>query len=200
MEAFRAYSLEPIQKSPGGPPLAPLPLCAVLRLHDKPDRLLRPLRRSEATTAELPIVALRLPSETVNALRRLGIERIGQLAAMPSAPLTRRFGAEVRRRLDQALGHAAEPFDALMPPEIIRRRLAFSEPIGAREDLSRVMRRAWVAFAAEGDPNTSGVPLWEASRPADDNHLELGDELRPGAGWRRAQLDFLERFYRSRGS
>ena len=85
--------------------------------------------------------ALRLPVETVDALRRLGVERIGQLAAMPSAPLTRRFGPDVRRRLDQALGHAAEPFDALMPPEIIRRRLAFAEPIGSREALSGVVTR-----------------------------------------------------------
>ena len=72
---------------------------------------------------------------------RLGLERIGQLAAMPNAPLTRRFGPDVRRRLDQALGHAAEPFDALMPPEIIRRRLAFAEPIGSREALSSVVTR-----------------------------------------------------------
>ena len=94
-----------------------------------------------AAIAELPVAALRLPVETVDALRRLGVERIGQLAAMPSAPLTRRFGPDVRRRLDQALGHAAEPFDALMPPEIIRRRLAFAEPIGSREALSGVVTR-----------------------------------------------------------
>ena len=35
----------------------------------------------------------------------------------------------------------AEPFDALMPPEIIRRRLAFAEPIGSREALSDVVTR-----------------------------------------------------------
>jgi para-nitrobenzyl esterase len=68
---------------------------------------------------------------------------------------------------------------------------------GADEDLSRVMRKAWVAFAAEGDPNTGGGPHWDAYRGEQDNHLELGDDVRPGAGWRRAQLDFLERFYRS---
>ena len=94
-----------------------------------------------AAIAELPVAALRLPVETVDALRRLGVERIGQLAAMPNAPLTRRFGPDVRRRLDQALGHAAEPFDALIPPEIIRRRLAFAEPIGSREALSGVVTR-----------------------------------------------------------
>jgi para-nitrobenzyl esterase len=62
-------------------------------------------------------------------------------------------------------------------------------------ELSAVMRKAWVAFAATGDPNTIGVPRWEAYRPADDNHLSFGDEVKPGAAWRRAQLDFLERFY-----
>ncbi|HEX7891092.1 MAG TPA: carboxylesterase family protein [Ramlibacter sp.] len=63
------------------------------------------------------------------------------------------------------------------------------------EALSATMRKAWVAFAASGDPNTSGVPRWEAYRPGDDNHLSLCDTVRPGANWRQAQLDFLERFY-----
>jgi para-nitrobenzyl esterase len=61
--------------------------------------------------------------------------------------------------------------------------------------LSAAMRRAWVSFAASGDPNTAGVPRWEAYRPQEDNHLALGDAPRPGSGWRRAQLDGLERFY-----
>lgn len=61
--------------------------------------------------------------------------------------------------------------------------------------LSRMMRRAWVAFAAQGDPNAAGLPRWDEYRAEDDNHLELGDEVRSGAAWRRAQLDFLERFY-----
>ena len=63
------------------------------------------------------------------------------------------------------------------------------------EALSRTMRRAWVAFAATGDPNTQDGPRWEAYRPADDNHLALADQVGPGAGWRRDALDFLERFY-----
>jgi carboxylesterase type B len=65
----------------------------------------------------------------------------------------------------------------------------------ADETLSRTMRKAWIAFAASGDPNTAGVPRWDAYRPSDDNHLVLGDEVKPGAAWRRSQLDFLERFF-----
>ena len=63
------------------------------------------------------------------------------------------------------------------------------------EELSRTMRRAWVAFAAHADPNGPGLARWDAYRPADDNHLALGDVLQPGAGWRRPQLDFLDRFF-----
>jgi para-nitrobenzyl esterase len=63
------------------------------------------------------------------------------------------------------------------------------------ESLSETMRKAWRAFAATGDPNTEGVPRWDAYRPKDDNHLSLGDTVQAGAGWRRAQLDFLERYY-----
>jgi para-nitrobenzyl esterase len=63
------------------------------------------------------------------------------------------------------------------------------------EELSRTMRKAWLAFAASGDPNTAGAPRWDAYRPADDNHLELGDEVKPGAAWRKPQLDFLDGFF-----
>jgi protein ImuB len=105
--------------------------------------------------AELPAAALRLQPDTVGALSRVGVDRIGQLAAMPSAPLTRRFGADVRRRLDQALGHAAEPFDALMPAEVIRRRLAFAEPIADPADLARVVDR--LSFEICEDLSTRAV-------------------------------------------
>ena len=66
---------------------------------------------------------------------------------------------------------------------------------GTDEALSRIMRTAWLRFAATGDPNGDGVPRWDAYRAPDDNHLELGDTVHPGGHWRSAQLDFLERFY-----
>ncbi len=89
----------------------------------------------------LPVAALRLPAATVDALRRLGIERIGEVLAMPGAPLSRRLGLDLRRRLDQALGLAAEPLVPLVPEEMPRRRLAFAEPVGAPETLARIAAR-----------------------------------------------------------
>ena len=80
--------------------------------------------------ASLPVQALRLPQATVDALHRLGVERIGQLAALARAPMVRRFGTDAALRLDQALGHAFEPIDPLVPREIPTQRAAFAEPIG----------------------------------------------------------------------
>jgi protein ImuB len=88
--------------------------------------------------AGLPLEALRLPRETVEALRAAGFERIGDIVAKPKGPFIRRFGPELVRRLDQALGREPEPIEPLLPAEMPRRRRAFAEPIGAPEVLERV--------------------------------------------------------------
>jgi protein ImuB len=79
--------------------------------------------------AALPVGALRLPAETVERLHRLGVERIGQLAGLPRAPLVRRFGTEIVQRLDQALGRVAEPIRPVLPDEALARRQGFVEPL-----------------------------------------------------------------------
>ncbi len=87
--------------------------------------------------ADLPIAALRLPAELVVALRRLGFDCIGEVAAQPRAPLTLRFGPELGRRLDQAYGRLAEPVTPVLAPDLLQVRRAFAEPIGAPETLAR---------------------------------------------------------------
>ena len=67
----------------------------------------------------------------------LGFTRIGELAAKPRAPLTLRFGPELCRRLDQAMGRLSEPIDPVRPPDLIEVRRVFAEPIGAPETITR---------------------------------------------------------------
>ncbi len=83
----------------------------------------------EARLAGLPHAALRLPEEVRHGLRVLGIETVGQLAAMPRAPLARRFGSALLDRLDAALGRRAEPLEPWVPPGVPQHRLAFAEPL-----------------------------------------------------------------------
>lgn len=85
----------------------------------------------------LPLAALRLELETVTGLRSLGFETIGDLLDQPRAPLALRFGPEVGRRLDQALGHLAELIDPVRSPELVEVRRVFGEPIGAAETIAR---------------------------------------------------------------
>ena len=55
------------------------------------------------------MAALRLPSETTEALARLGLRRVGDLYPLTRASLALRFGLEPCLRLDQALGDRDEP-------------------------------------------------------------------------------------------
>ena len=91
----------------------------------------------ERLLAPLPLSALRLPSTILAGLHSLGFGVIGDLLHQPRAPLTRRFGLELCRRLDQALGHAAEPIDPLRPEDVVEVRRSFAEPIAAAETIAR---------------------------------------------------------------
>ncbi|WP_448662938.1 DUF6504 family protein [Sphingomonas sp. CJ20] len=97
-----------------------------------------PGRQAEAL-ADLPVAALRVEPRAVELLQRLGVERIGALAAMPRAPLTRRFGSALTLRLDQALGALPEPFTPIVPTEQIVVTQRFAEPIATAEAIAHWM-------------------------------------------------------------
>jgi para-nitrobenzyl esterase len=59
--------------------------------------------------------------------------------------------------------------------------------------LSALMMRTWARFATTADPNGPGLPQWPRYDPKNDPYLELGTDIRAGEGFRRAQIDALER-------
>jgi protein ImuB len=84
--------------------------------------------------APLPVEGLRLDTDAVTLLKRLGLKRIGQLADIPRASLKRRFPSReimeaVLTRLDQALWKTGEPARPLTPPPRYSARLIFAEPL-----------------------------------------------------------------------
>jgi protein ImuB len=109
---------------------------AFARYVNRPVLVIPPGKSSEIIL-RLPIEALRLPEDMVANLRRLGFERIGDLTDKPRAPLELRFGPQLHRRLDQAIGMQNEAIDPVRPPELIEARRMFAEPIGAAETLAR---------------------------------------------------------------
>jgi protein ImuB len=91
--------------------------------------------------APLPLPALRLDEEVIAPARRLGLDRIGDLMAMPRAPLERRFGDSLLRRLDQALGRAGEAIEPIVPEQAPSALVRFAEPITSAEAIAEALRR-----------------------------------------------------------
>jgi len=167
--------------------------------------------------ASLPLAALRLPSDMVAALARLGLKSICDILDLPRAPLAARFGAELLRQLDRALGREHEPLTPLRPvaPYVAERN--FHEPIAREEDVlatvERLAARLKSALTARGDGarrlelalfRTDGVVKRIAagtSRPLRDPDAiralfverlaALGDEIDPGFGFDLARLSVL---------
>lgn len=102
----------------------------------RPMTLAPPGGTSEAIAC-LPVAALRLSVDMVANLRVLGFERVADLLAQPRAPLALRFGPELGRRIDQALGQLPEPIDPIRLPELIEVRRTFAEPIASAETIAR---------------------------------------------------------------
>lgn len=105
----------------------------------------------------LPIHCLRLPAEIIHGLRTLGVESVGELSAMPRAPLTLRFGPEVGRRLDQLFGRVAEPIEPLRTPELVAVSRNFQEPIGAAETIAKYVCRLVGELSAKLEERGLGV-------------------------------------------
>lgn len=126
----------------------------------------------EASIAPLPLAALRLDAGAIDGLHRLGVETVGELAALPRASLALRFGREVCRRLDQAYGRVSEPFELVEAPELVRVRRGFAEPIAAPETLARYTGKLVVRLCDELERRGQGARRLDLLFHRVDNRIE----------------------------
>ncbi|MFN4354944.1 DNA polymerase Y family protein [Parvibaculum sp.] len=165
----------------------------------------------------LPVAALRLSADQVDGLIRLGLKRVGDLYGRPRAPLTARFGAELSRRLDEALGAAPEPISPARPPVPFRASLAFAEGLTRQAhildavtritgDLCAVLARERKGarrmmlqlFRVDGEVTRlragTGIATHDAAHLARLFHeklMLLGDDFDPGFGIEAIELACL---------
>jgi hypothetical protein len=92
-----------------------------------------------AALSPLPIGYLRVAEETAALLATLGIDRVGQLAALPRSALLSRFGPDLLLRLDQALGRAPEMIVARHIGPQYAADFTFETPLANREAIERVL-------------------------------------------------------------
>jgi protein ImuB len=101
--------------------------------------ILPPGIRASKRLSPLPLAGLRLEAGIVEGLERMGLRRIGEIYNLPRAPLVKRFGMEITRRLDQALGTQEESLSPRRPVPAYMTRRAFAEPIGRAEDIDAAL-------------------------------------------------------------
>ena len=103
--------------------------------------LIAPAGESEAALRPLPVLSLRLAPESVADLERLGLSSVGALLDRPRAALAARFGEDILRRLDEAVGRRGAPLNPRLPVPLQAARLAFAEPISTPQSIAAATRR-----------------------------------------------------------
>ena len=79
--------------------------------------------------SEVPIACTAWDDEVLQTLRAMGVAKVGELLRLPRAGLTRRFGPDVMKALDMALGQQPAPRRAFVPKERFRARCDFETEI-----------------------------------------------------------------------
>lgn len=100
---------------------------------------------------------------------------------VPPGTSATRFGAFHGAEVPFVFGTFARVFRA-GAPEVENADLALSE----------AMMGYWLRFAATGNPNGEGVPVWPRYGSRSDGWLELGDEIQSRSGIARETCDFFD--------
>ena len=127
--------------------------------------------------APLPIAALRLEPQALDAARRFGLTRVGDLLGLPRAPLARRLGRAAIERLDQALGRVGEPLDSIVPADSIQAERRLLEPISTAEAITQVcgdLLRDLVQCLRERGLGARGIRLSCLRVDGTDQYLSFG--------------------------
>ncbi|WP_332118220.1 DNA polymerase Y family protein [Azorhizobium caulinodans] len=133
---------------------------ALARFHRGPP--LMDAASEEAALRALPVAALDLPPETETALRRAGLNSVGDIARRPSAPLTARFGAQATWRLARLLGRVDSRITPRRAPPALLFSHPFAEPIGRMEHVMGVLGELAQRAATELEARGLGGRSFEA--------------------------------------
>jgi protein ImuB len=121
--------------------LAPTPLGAAFLARTRPGTQVTERKMLAAELSSVPLDALDLEPEALDALRGLGMESLGDCLSLPRPGLARRFGVELLRDLDRALGRLPDPRSPFAPPHRFEGRLPLAFEVSAAEPLLFAVRR-----------------------------------------------------------
>jgi len=131
----------------------------------------------------LPIEALRLTASIVETLHELRVVRIGQLLALPRSQLPSRFGIEILRQIDRALGSVAEVlnFEPLVEPLV--GSWEFESPAADGQVLNAAIEYLLDQLLTKVPTEQFGIQQLQCTlKPVDDPPVVIAIELlRPSA-------------------
>ena len=116
-------------------------------------RIARP-GQTKVALARLPLSALRLNSNIIQLLKRLGLYHIKDIYDLPRASLKTRFSSRARAeavlmRLDQALGEMKEPRIPLIEPALHETRRPYPDPLISGEGVEGAIKELAFELATE---------------------------------------------------
>lgn len=121
--------------------IAPTPTAAWLLARAGCEQPVIEVGQLEKALAELPAQALPLDRKQHEALQKLGLYTLGDCLALPRGALARRFGPDLIRQLDQALGRLPEPRRSWQAPPRFRSELELPAEINDCEQLHSGLNR-----------------------------------------------------------
>ncbi len=120
-------------------------------------------RRAAESLAPLPLRALGLCEETLEALREVNVRRIGEALRLPRRESADRFGPELLAVLDSLRGEVAEPFHPLPHARPIAVEVPFEGPTTRLESVLHAASQALERFCVRLARRGRGVRLLEWS-------------------------------------
>lgn len=109
--------------------LAPSPTAAALLTLVPEPPLIRTQGQLRARLERLSLSLLELPAPILTALRAAGLQRIGEVLALPAAALARRFGPEMGLYLGRLTAEISDPRPAWQLPPRYRARCEFASEL-----------------------------------------------------------------------
>jgi protein ImuB len=114
------------------------------------------------TLSPLPLAALRLTPDVIEALAQVGLKRIADVLDRPRAPLAARFN-NLMRRLDQALGIEDEPITPRLPVPIALVEQRFNDPIALERDVLGTIEKLAARLAPVLEQRGEGARLLQVA-------------------------------------
>jgi protein ImuB len=120
----------------------------------------------------LPPESLRIDNASAERLEKLGLRQIGQFINMPRTALRRRFGYDILKKLDQALGREDEMIMPVHPIEAYQERLPCMEPIATEKGIAIALERSLDALCGRLKKEEKGLRVATFKCYRVDNKIE----------------------------